>query len=188
MIKRDGMDTLKGPKLFGGPDDGTFPLSRFPLSTLFSFTLCPKDVFFSFSDRQRLQSSPDMKSLDRWSSIFRFLIPGFGSFLLKPAFVCIFTVHTDENQLENGRNQTRGLRKYLNMLLQRPRDFMSGPLVCTRYRIEFDFAQNVISLIKSLLLGPQEVNCYRIIRSVLGKVTCVDLLSGIYCAPNHLRH
>ena len=46
-------------------------------------------------------------------------------FIFKPVFVCIFTVHTDKNWLENERIHIQGRRKYLNMLLQWSRDFIS---------------------------------------------------------------
>ena len=62
----------------------------------------------SSSDPVVLYPLPDMKSLDRWSIIF------------------IFTVHADENCLENERNHIQGRRKYLNMILQWSRDFMSA--------------------------------------------------------------
>ena len=52
--------------------------------------------------------------------------PVCGSFHFKPVFVCIFTVHTDENWLENERNHIQGIRKSLNMLLLRSTNSMSA--------------------------------------------------------------
>ena len=43
--------------------------------------------------------------------------PVCGSFHFKPVFVCIFTVHADENSLENERNHIQERRNDLNMLL-----------------------------------------------------------------------
>ena len=51
--------------------------------------------------------------------------PVCGSFHFKPVFVCIFTVHADENWLENERNHIQGRRKSLNMLLLRSTNSMS---------------------------------------------------------------
>ena len=47
--------------------------------------------------------------------------PACGSFHFKPVFVCIFTVHTDENWLENERNHIQG-RKNGPRLHLFPRD------------------------------------------------------------------
>ena len=48
-----------------------------------------------------------------------------GPFIFKPVFICIFTVHADENWLVNEWTHIQGRRKYLNMILQRSRYFMS---------------------------------------------------------------
>ena len=46
--------------------------------------------------------------------------------IFKPVFVCIFTVHADENWLENERNHMQERRNDLNMLLLRSTNYMSG--------------------------------------------------------------
>ena len=51
--------------------------------------------------------------------------PVCGSFHFKPVFVCIFTVHADENWLENVRNHIQGRRNDLNMLLLRSTNYVS---------------------------------------------------------------
>ena len=49
-------------------------------------------------------------------------------FIFKPVFVCIFTVHADENWLENERNHIQGRKNDLNMLLLRSTNSMSCPI------------------------------------------------------------
>ena len=50
-----------------------------------------------------------------------------GPLIFKPVFVILHTENADKNWLENEKNDIQGRRKYLNMLLQRSRDFMSAP-------------------------------------------------------------
>ena len=57
-----------------------------------------------------------------------------GPFIFKPVFICIFTVHADENWLENAWNHIQGRRNDLNMLLLRSTNYMSAPHQCHNIR------------------------------------------------------
>ena len=72
----------------------------------------------------------DMKSLDRWSSILRyFLLPCiwfltfFSGWYLS---VCTWKMEKMETKTDLKRKKPQGRRNYLNMLLQRSKDFISG--------------------------------------------------------------
>ena len=73
-----------------------------------------------------IATQADIEFVLRNSIIFRsFFLPLCGSFHFKPVFVCIFTVHADENWLENERNHIQGRKNDLNMLLLRSTNSMS---------------------------------------------------------------
>ena len=111
-----------------------FPsVSQYPKRTaIFYFLQFSNIAASSSSSVTRLRrgssiSPSDMKSLDHWSSIFRyFLLPCMWILSFSSQFLSVCTVKMQTKAGLRRKEPKPGIRKYLNMLLQRSRDFMSG--------------------------------------------------------------